>query len=502
MVLGKLFNKKEENNDIALLKQKFAYLTTQQSMSQQIDNTQNNIPSSQMMQQNAFPPGVNMHPGTMQQNPHLPNGMMPTSIPGQGNVQDNPDAISLVETISGNEQEVELGNTYVNNTMNASEALAQNQMNPDEAIEMPSWAVEGQQEVAEAPKENKVQETVDDIQEKFYDAKLNSLLIDQVKELVEIDNNLNAKIDDVTSELHQEVKDREEINKKMDKLDDRLKSLEKSVDKFIGLYEVITNQFNPFIDKAADPEVNKFFKDEQEVSAVELAKGNKEIPPLHHETLGLRQEKSPEELKKLEAIKNLPPIKLGPTNKQLEEQGMSSDVNSFFSDATHSNMAVTNPNVGNNQNSNNPNFSNQIPNNQNLNNQFGMSNSNGNVNPNRNQDINSVNTIPNQGMNFNGNSNNQANSFVGGYCPVHEKIHPSLHFELNNGEKLTSIYDLLAVLDHMDSKTFSHHVSLKHNDFSLWIDKVLQLRELANQVELIKTQVEMAQTIRNFLANN
>jgi archaellum component FlaC len=121
----------------------------------------------------------------------------------------------------------------------------------------------GQQEVSAlpvggAPVEDKsvIEESLETLKEEYDDAKLNSVIIEQVKELIEIDTNLNSKIDDLRLDLKREVEERTKLVKKVDDNYKELKEIEKSIDKFIALYELVTNQFNPFV-KQDDPETRQ-----------------------------------------------------------------------------------------------------------------------------------------------------------------------------------------------------------------------------------------------------
>lgn len=86
-----------------------------------------------------------------------------------------------------------------------------------------------------------------DVKESYEDARLVNLLIQQVKELIEIDNNLNAKIIETETALKREIEEREKLQKIIDTHYSEQKKLEKNMTKFISLYELVTNKFNPFI---------------------------------------------------------------------------------------------------------------------------------------------------------------------------------------------------------------------------------------------------------------
>ena len=107
-----------------------------------------------------------------------------------------------------------------------------------------------------AEEQTPIEDSLEDLKEEYDDAKLNSIIIEQVKELIEIDTNLNNKIEDVRVDLKKETEEREKLKKLIEEHHNELKELEKSIDKFIALYELVTNQFNPFV-KQGDAETNQ-----------------------------------------------------------------------------------------------------------------------------------------------------------------------------------------------------------------------------------------------------
>jgi len=78
---------------------------------------------------------------------------------------------------------------------------------------------------APPPAKNVVEESLEDLRVQYDDAKINSVIIEQVKELIEIDNNLNTKIEDVRSE----VDERQKQVKVIDAHYKELKDLEESI---------------------------------------------------------------------------------------------------------------------------------------------------------------------------------------------------------------------------------------------------------------------------------
>lgn len=75
-----------------------------------------------------------------------------------------------------------------------------------------------------------------------------NLLLEQIKELITITNNLNTKIKSQQVRLDTLDTNFSEFDKKSQEFDERMIAFEKNMEKFIGLYEVVTNQYNPFVE--------------------------------------------------------------------------------------------------------------------------------------------------------------------------------------------------------------------------------------------------------------
>jgi len=75
-----------------------------------------------------------------------------------------------------------------------------------------------------------------------------NLIMDQIKDLIEINTSLNKKYRDLESKLSSVNADVGSDKKSVTDLQKKLGELQSNMEKFIGLYEVITNQFNPFVD--------------------------------------------------------------------------------------------------------------------------------------------------------------------------------------------------------------------------------------------------------------
>ena len=77
-----------------------------------------------------------------------------------------------------------------------------------------------------------------------------NLILQQIKELINITNSLNSKIKSLEPRLEAVETSVGQMKQKNEKIDEKLNDFEKNMEKFIGLYEVVTNQFNPFVESA------------------------------------------------------------------------------------------------------------------------------------------------------------------------------------------------------------------------------------------------------------
>lgn len=77
--------------------------------------------------------------------------------------------------------------------------------------------------------------------------RITNLIMQQIKELIEIDNNLNAKLKDLENKLGSNATIVAQTKSIVEQFNSRLELIEKNMEKFMGLYEVVTNRFNPFI---------------------------------------------------------------------------------------------------------------------------------------------------------------------------------------------------------------------------------------------------------------
>ncbi len=78
------------------------------------------------------------------------------------------------------------------------------------------------------------------------DERMLNLILEQIKELISIDDDLNKKIKEINDKITKEATGAHETKRKVEGFDERISLIEKNMQRFMALYEVVTDQFNPF----------------------------------------------------------------------------------------------------------------------------------------------------------------------------------------------------------------------------------------------------------------
>lgn len=72
--------------------------------------------------------------------------------------------------------------------------------------------------------------------------------MEQIKTLVEVSNNLNERTKEVEKRINELTVSSEKSKEESKIMNEKMDVMEKNMEKFIGLYEVVTNQYNPFLE--------------------------------------------------------------------------------------------------------------------------------------------------------------------------------------------------------------------------------------------------------------
>jgi hypothetical protein len=360
---------------------------------------------------------------------------------------------------------------------------------------------------------------LDEIKESYEDAKLISLVIKQVKELIEIDNGLSNKIKEIEVTIKNEITEREKVSKQIDTLQKQIKSVEKNMDKFVALYEMVTNQFNPFIEKNDNPAVSipspnvglslpkADFKDEKveeepEKKEESLSAAQDLFRRLRaqKESVKTKSNSSPSEDKKEIDSKNEINIdnkeSMTPEeiinkiqNKQDSNNPSQDNFNSFVaSDSATSNppnavnSPTPSPSVSNPSNAvNSPTPSPSVSN---------LSNAVNSPAPSP-----SVSNPPNI-VNPESSSVNSANI---GQIKQTKILPEHLHMVLKDGTRINSLSSLLEFLNENDDYTIGEYVTHYKNEFSGWVYETFHNEMLSKKLADCKSRVELIMVLSDYI---
>jgi hypothetical protein len=222
LILGK--KKENQTNDIEALKQKFASVSNKNNVNPTNSNSEinNNNPTNNIIPEN--------------NNTNQPQ--QATQNPTQLNVTEVVGNESKTEAIDLNhdaEKEKKINDDYLEKVI-----LEQDKGEAKETSELKK-----EREISK----KSIAKYLEEIKENHEETKLINLVIQQIKELIEIDNQLSRKIDEVQKAVSREIAEREKIVKTVDKHYKETKKIEKNMEKFVGLYEAVTNNFNPFVEE-------------------------------------------------------------------------------------------------------------------------------------------------------------------------------------------------------------------------------------------------------------
>jgi len=76
---------------------------------------------------------------------------------------------------------------------------------------------------------------------------MTNLILEQIRSLIEINVALNTKVKDLGNKVETSEKNVKKLNDQVSSFTDRITSIETNMEKFIGLYEMVTNKYNPFL---------------------------------------------------------------------------------------------------------------------------------------------------------------------------------------------------------------------------------------------------------------
>jgi hypothetical protein len=465
MGLLKLFNKKEntQGQDLNALKERF----------NQLQGVANN---SNVSNQNANPITNNNNNNPI------------TTTNNSNNLSDldsnNKSTVNIVEVEEDKEtsKEVPIGDSFEDDS--AFEDVILSQDNADD--------IEAKKKEEEISKRS-IASYLDEIKENYEDAKLISLVIKQVKELIEIDNNLNKKITEVEVTIKNEVSEREKLAKSLDETKKEIKGLEKNMEKFIALYELVTNQFNPFIEKQ-DQNLNlqkiDIPKIEPKPAVKEEEEENNPPPASAAQELFRKLQKKKKESAQAQTKEEI--------NPEVKEQKTMDPVLAQGSAVAQDNNSVMDKEIDKevqNQETQATAIIKKIQESQKVQNKTEDTSSNISSNNNEAKSISEIKD-PSQLSNNNNNNNISITQKQTKKLPEH------LHFVLKDGSRIDSLSSLLNFFNENDDSTIFEYVTHYKNEFAGWIYETFHNDSLSQKLASCKTRPELIQALSDYIEKN
>jgi len=293
--------------------------------------------------------------------------------------------------------------------------------------------------------------------------RITNLIMQQIKELIEIDNNLNSKIKEIETKLGENATNLASTKDIVEQFNSRLELIEKNMEKFMGLYEVVTNRFNPFVSE--DDAIDQPGKKEEALTQKDPEKDDATGPSLSisdevkeiideagvEQKLDTEQETIVEdELKK--AIEMVGP-KAADDMKDDIAKHVQDTVGQELKIAMEKHIKLSNDEL-----------------------KKAMGE----------MLLETVSHLKQEAK------ETATPTPPTGTQPADKEVHPDYHFYLSNGTPIKSIQGLKDALKVMDDKTFSSHVTADKNDFADWLRVVLKDNKDADLVAKAKTKEEIA----------
>jgi hypothetical protein len=372
--------------------------------------------------------------------------------------------------------------------------------------------------------------------------RITNLIMQQIKELIEIDNNLNDKNKELENKISENSNTLSTTKEIVQQFNSRLELIEKNMEKFMGLYEVVTNRFNPFVSEEEpknqqnpnvnnsqniqtnQPAINKPNKQENQIKPIreeklenpikkEIIQPQKtadlqiqeEISEIIHESgidtkldnekqaiikeelnsaIELAGDKAKNKIAKEEITKDVAKMVSEKLKKELEEHVKIS--NEELKNAMKEMLLQTVSHLKENPTQA---FQEQTPNQTQTNQQLPQAQTEQQPTTTKETNQQIPNQTPVQETNKQATSDtNSNNAQQNQNSTLHEEVHPDFHFNLADGTPIKSIQGLKDSLNTMDDNSFNQHVNDEKNDFAEWIRIVYKNNELADKLNQEKTR--------------
>jgi len=561
MIKNMFKNMKKEGNDIEKLKERFKDVTQKNANSTEpTSNEIPNIPTAEPMKEvpletpitepvadkPSIPPQPPVQPTIQEQpaieveqvlekpaqeiavEPSIPENQASPIQPAkevpieQSSIPENQTPPIQPEVSNDNNQQIQNVNIVdVNNLDN----------NEPESIKVP---------VAQKPEQKpdqmnpKTQEIVENVEESFEDARMNNIIMQQLKELIEIDNSLNGKIKDVEKKIGKEMEEKDKLMNEIKMIQTKLQVIEKSMDQFMTLYEVVTNQFNPFVnqneeiktnipDEPKPPEMNQPMQQPQPIFEPQPTQPQQmfQQQPIQQTQPVLQQQPvqqtqpifEQQPVQQAQPVFQQQPVQQAPQQIPLPNQDIPMSIEPIHKVKEELNQEKMRNKVHESHktllNNTITKLKSQLETNQSdlLNHKVEKEKLHKELIAHK-EELNQHKADlekKNQEVELHKTEKEEVKKHLHNLKQEVDTIKikkqnyvltdPSQFFHLKNGKTMTSLNDLVLFLSEMDDETFTHHINTEKNDFAIWVNDTLKDEDLAVQLIALTDRKQMIKTI-------
>ncbi len=334
--------------------------------------------------------------------------------------------------------------------------------------------------------------------------RITNLVMQQIKELIEIDNNLNIKIKELENRVAQNTSSIANAKSIIEEFQKKMASFDKNMEKFLGLYEIITNRFNPFVSNNEENSNSTAKTGESIIGSSGIEKPEKQNSISITDRLSESQ-KGRFGSEQSGSIANSGGLGAMGADSSATGQTGQDIISSILSEKTIEDVekkaGLSKKDIDM--------LRKDI---------YNMINSLG-IELNRKIEQNIINTVNSTierivdmavkkhiavteqqieafiKKNVFDKMSSKDGETEENTSELNKEVHPDFHFYLNDGTAVKSIGDLVNAIRQMDNDTFMSHISNNTNDFAEWIRLVKKDNALADEIAKMRTKEEIISKI-------
>ncbi len=320
--------------------------------------------------------------------------------------------------------------------------------------------------------------------------RITNLIMQQIKELIEIDNNLNIKLKELESKIGNNISNVTDMKNVVDKFNSRLEFIEKNMEKFMGLYEVVTNRFNPFVAEEDVPE-EKPIEGPVKIPETRTHDAVSKQQPTQTENRTITQE---EPIQSKDAAGKTSQETVEKDNKAEESNENTAKKETSTQAEKQKDEPARTEKEGRTQD--NDEITKKVS---------GITEQDDKKKDSTADEIRTEDNISHEAETSKtadredktGNNENISEEAPKDTTSESTEVHPDFHFELPDGTEIRSLEGLVSALKDMDESIFRTHVDDDHNDFADWIGLVMGDDSLAEKMRSMKTREALLKALED-----